>query len=108
MDTDLWYKTYRLPRDARFTYALSPNDSLVPLEDIDENDIMKRVATFRSDPLNKVPAMQGSIVELPGAPLLGRAQRTCQRGTAGEAKIKRAILKNDAGRMVYTPRVTLA
>jgi hypothetical protein len=28
--TDVWSKTIRLPYDARFTYYLSPNDSLVP------------------------------------------------------------------------------
>ena len=26
--TDVWYRTYRLRDDARFTYQLSPNDSL--------------------------------------------------------------------------------
>src|SRR2546427_747820 len=64
MDTDVWYKTYRVPRDSRFTYTLSPNDSLVPIEDVDEKDIAKRFSTFRRDPLNK----RDSIVELPGAP----------------------------------------
>src|SRR5262249_20218397 len=30
-NTDVWFKTYRLRNDARFIYALSINDSLVPL-----------------------------------------------------------------------------
>ena len=105
MDTDLWYKTYRVPRDARFTYALSPNDSLIPLEDIDEKDIAKRFATFRSDPLNKGAAIQGSIVELPGAPspVWGVRQPEVPKGRLEDAKLKSEILKNERRAWVYTP-----
>ena len=106
MDTDLWYKTYRLASDARFTYSLSPNDSLVPLEDVDEKDIAKRVATFRIDPLNKRVAIGGgSIVELPGAPLpaWGVRQPEVPKGRLEDAKIKSEILKNERRAWVYTP-----
>ena len=101
MDTDLWYKTYRVPRDARFTYALSPNDSLVPIEDVDEKDIAKRFATFRIDPLNK----RDSIVELPGAPPAswGLAQPEVPKGRVENAKLKSEILKNERRAWVYTP-----
>src|SRR5919199_1856059 len=29
--TDVWYISYRMRRDARFTYRISPNDSLIPM-----------------------------------------------------------------------------
>jgi enterochelin esterase-like enzyme len=101
MDTDVWYKTYRVPRDARFTYSLSPNDSLVPIEDVDEKDIAKRVSTFRTDPLNK----RDSIVELPGAPFSawGVLQPEVPKGRVENAKLKSEILKNERRAFVYTP-----
>ncbi|MEK6322427.1 MAG: enterochelin esterase [Acidobacteriota bacterium] len=106
MDTDLWHKTYRLPSDARFTYALSLNDSLVPIEDVDEKDIAKRFATVRMDPLNKRVAIGGgSIVELPGAPpsAWGVRQPEVPKGRIEDAKIKSGILKNERRAWVYTP-----
>ncbi|MEK6409942.1 MAG: alpha/beta hydrolase-fold protein [Acidobacteriota bacterium] len=101
-DTDLWYKTYRLPRDARFTYQLSPNDSLVPIEDLEEKDIPARVATFRIDPLNK---RGGSIAELPGAAPQpwGVRQPEVPKGSVENVKIKSEILKNERRGWVYTP-----
>jgi enterochelin esterase-like enzyme len=106
MDSDLWYKTYQLPSDARFTYSLSPNDSLVPIEDVDEKDIPKRVATFRIDPLNKRGAIGGgSILELPGAPAQPWSVRQpdVPKGRLEDAKIKSEILKNERRAWVYTP-----
>jgi enterochelin esterase-like enzyme len=101
MDTDLWYKTYRVPRDARFTYALSPNDSLVPIEDVDEKDIAKRFSTVRIDSLNK----RGSIVELPGTPpqVWGVPQPEVPKGRVEDTKLKSEILKNERRVRVYTP-----
>lgn len=101
MDTDLWYKTYRVPRDARFTYALSPNDSLVPIEDVDEKDIAKRFSTVRADSLNK----RGSIVELPGTPpqVWGVPQPEVPKGRVEDTKLKSEILKNERRVRVYTP-----
>src|SRR5262245_17383723 len=55
-DTDVWFKTYRMRGDARFVYALSINDSLVPLTKVDSKDpeaIKQRLSTLKSDPLNK-------------------------------------------------------
>ncbi|MEO8971564.1 MAG: enterochelin esterase domain-containing protein, partial [Ktedonobacteraceae bacterium] len=50
LDTDLWYKTYCVPGDARATYWLSPNDAL--LETADVEDWSTRTATYQLDPLN--------------------------------------------------------
>ena len=55
LDTDLWYRTFKVRNDARFTYNLSPNDSEVPVNKVDLKDIkavMKRISTFTIDPLN--------------------------------------------------------
>ena len=105
LDSDLWYKTYLLPSDARFTYALSPNDSLVPIEDVDEKDIAKRFTGFRIDPLNKRLAIQGSMVELPGAPppSWGVRQPEVPKGRLEDARFKSEILKNERRAWVYTP-----
>ena len=106
MNTDLWYKTYRVPGDARFTYSLSPNDSLVPFEDVEEKDIPKRVATFGIDPLNKRGAIGGgSILELPNAPsqAWGARQPEVPKGRIEDAKLKSEILKNERRAWVYTP-----
>jgi len=106
LDTDVWYKTYLLPKDSRFSYALSPNDSLVPFEDVEEKDMAKRVATFGLDPLNKHPAGGGgSILELPGAsaqPWIVR-QPDVPKGHLEDARIKSEILKNERRAWVYTP-----
>ena len=104
--TDLWYKTYRLPRYARFTYLLSPNDSLVPIDQLEEKDIPARVATLKIDPLNKRGAMGGgSIVELPGAPANPWILRLpdIPKGKLDATSIKSAILNNERRAWVYTP-----
>ena len=71
-DTDVWYLTLKLPKGARFSYRLSPNDPLV----LDGYRADQRRATSQADPLN--PHRWGcdpgdpkfdcvSIAELPGA-----------------------------------------
>lgn len=105
-NTDLWHRTYLVPRDARFTYSLSPNDSLVPIDELEEKDIPTRVATFRIDPLNKRGAMGGgSIVELPGAPVSPWISRQSDipKGKLDSARIKSTILSNERRAWVYTP-----
>src|SRR5579863_9324742 len=54
-NTDLWYESFKIRKDARFTYAFSPNDSLVRIEQVDQKQpgaLLKRISTFRPDPLN--------------------------------------------------------
>jgi enterochelin esterase-like enzyme len=69
-DTDVWYKTLRFPKGARFVYQLSPNDTLT------RSPNAQRYATAQADPLNRrrSPADLNitryeirSIAELPGA-----------------------------------------
>src|ERR1044071_2514314 len=67
--TDVWFRTYRVRSDARFTYRFSVNDSLVPSEE--EKDPATREAKFQPDPLNPRHVSgptSDSLVELPGVP----------------------------------------
>lgn len=73
--TNVWFKTIRLPSDARFTYYLSPNDSLVPWPNRPDNTD-KGSPEQQPDPLNphrfSLPhpdqVYVASLAELPGAP----------------------------------------
>src|SRR5215470_17514223 len=97
-NTDVWFKTRRLRNDARFIYALSINDSLVPLAKVDSKDpeaIKQRLSTLKSDPLNKSRRIldslpYASLVELPGAPsqLWANRQADAPAGMVEWKKIK--------------------
>ena len=110
LETDLWYRTYRVRNDARFTYNLSPNDSLVPFAKIDiknQKAVMQRVSTFKLDPLNPImyvglPAT--SALELPGAPPQPwvKRSRDVPAGKLEEKRLKSAILGNERRTWVYT------
>lgn len=111
LDTDLWYRTYKVRNDARFTYNLSPNDSLVPFEKIDLNDqkaVMQRISTFKTDPLNSKTYLglpPTSLVELPAAPPQPWIKRSpdVPAGKIEEKRLKSAILTNERKAWVYTP-----
>jgi enterochelin esterase family protein len=100
--TDVWYKTIRVRRGSRFTYALSPNDR--PQD---------RYLTQQIDPLNarRYPEeldpsiVNGkSILELPGAPDETWFRRLpSTRGVLKQAQLKSVILKGDRDIFVYTP-----
>jgi enterochelin esterase-like enzyme len=106
LDTDLWYRTERLPNDARFTYSFVVN--FVKPDPGDKDAIRKFVGQFRPDPFNprKFPNPPGStIVELPAAPpqpWLTRLPGTPQ-GEIKPFKIKSEILKEERAIRVYTP-----
>jgi enterochelin esterase-like enzyme len=46
--TDVWYRTFRIPAGARFSYFLSPNAPLV----FDGPEAAQQMATLQADPLN--------------------------------------------------------
>ncbi|MBW7900303.1 MAG: DUF3327 domain-containing protein [Rhodocyclaceae bacterium] len=80
--TDVWYRSYRLPADTRLTYRMAPD---VPA--LDAPPAMRRraiVATLRRDPLNPrshpaqpVDAYDGdSLLELPQAPAQAWVERS--------------------------------
>ena len=109
VDTDLWYKTYRLRDDARFAYQLSPNDALTLLPSLKQEDWAKRQATYQADPLNPVhyTSINGdsSVVELPAAPPQPWIKRLpgVPEGKVEEHQFKSSILNNDRQVFVYTP-----
>ncbi len=113
--TNVWYKTYWLRKDARFSYLLSPNDSLVPSAEVKDWNV--RRATWQLDPLNRhrwiFPKVDGdanwretiySIVELSGPP---RSWSKPQPGTrSGRVELHQfasKILGNERRVWVYTP-----
>jgi len=112
--TDVWYKTYRVRNDARFSYNLSPNDSLQSFDDVRGDNAMKqRLAAFRPDPLNPhhCPTTFGaygtdsSYVELPNAePLLWEAStKGVAEGKLTETQIHSDIMHRDKKLWIYTP-----
>jgi hypothetical protein len=48
--TNVWYLTYQIRNDARFSYALSPNDRLISLID-PSRDKVHDLSAFERDPL---------------------------------------------------------
>jgi enterochelin esterase-like enzyme len=111
--TDIWFKTFRVRNDARFTYRFSVNDSLIPEED--ETDDNARRARFQSDPLNphhaqdaidKTPASADaeSLVELPGAPAqLWIRQSGKPAGQLKRYQFRSEVLNNERNVTVYSP-----
>jgi hypothetical protein len=109
--TDVWYKTYTVRNDARFTYQFSPNDSLEPLDKLDPKDMtamMKRLSTLGPDPLNprkfQVP-VPSSYVELPSVapqPWIAPVDNP-PKGAVEQKKLRSKILCNERTVWVYTP-----
>jgi len=105
-DTDLWYRTERLPNDARFTYIFVVNR--VKPAPGDKDAMQKFIAQLRRDPFNSrtFPSPPNStIAELPAAPpqpWIKRLPDTPQ-GEIKFQKIKSEILKEDRVFRVYTP-----
>jgi len=111
LDTDLWYRTYQVRNDARFSYNLSLNDSLVPFDKIDMTDqkiVMQRISTFKTDPLNSKtylglpPSSLVELAEAPPQPWIKRSP-TVPAGKIEEKRITSAILGNERKAWVYTP-----
>ena len=109
-NSDVWYFTLKLPRGARFTYQLSPNDPMT----FEGPRAAQRAATRQADPLNPHRAdcppntskfRCDSVAELPGAPpqpwLV--AKPGIAEGHVEKQTIKSAIQKIDRPFSVYTP-----
>ena len=107
-DTNVWYKTLRVPRGARFLYQLSPNDTLT------RSPNAQRYATAQADPLNqrRVPASTGvtkyevaSIAEMPGAsPQPWSDPRSgVPKGQLHQHTVRSTLLGNERSVTVYTP-----
>jgi enterochelin esterase-like enzyme len=107
-DTDVWYRTFRIPAGARFSYLLSPNSPLV----FDGPDAVQQFATLQADPLNPHRWMCApdaeiyqcqSRAELPGAAaqpwVAERAE--VSRGTLERHQIPSRSLGGPRGVSVY-------
>jgi len=115
LDTDLWYKTYRVRNDVRTTYRFSPDDSLMHLNE--DKDQEKRRANWQHDPLNPrtfvFPADEEtqskkvivSVLELPDAsPQLWIAPKPgVPAGQMEQFRLRSEILDNERRVWVYTP-----
>jgi len=111
-DTDLWYRTYRTGNDARFTYQLSPNDSLADCTDLSPAEWRQRSSTFRVDPLNRHPFPDdplakpvSSSVTLAGAPAQPwvAPRPGVLAGNLEARRFRSALLENERDIFVYTP-----
>ncbi|HKC88612.1 MAG TPA: enterochelin esterase [Blastocatellia bacterium] len=105
-DTDLWYRTERLPNDARFTYTFVVNR--VKPAPGDKDARRKFLAQLRRDPFNPRPFLSpptSAIVELPAAPPQPWIKRLpdAPQGEVKSQKIKSEILKEERVIRVYTP-----
>ncbi|GLV61174.1 hypothetical protein KDH_79900 [Dictyobacter sp. S3.2.2.5] len=115
-ETNVWYKTYQVRSDMRTTYQLSLNDSLVPLDEVE--DWKARTATFQVDPLNphryvfpqdedtpEVPESVVSILELPHAPAQPwiSPRTDVAQGNVEMHHFHSALLNNTRRVWVYTP-----
>ena len=87
-DTDVWFKTERIPRDARFGYLINEND-----------------AGYRPDPLNHRDWWGRSVVELPDAPDEPWIHEIpgVPKGTVTKEIFKSEILKENRTISVYLP-----
>ena len=97
--SDVWYLTVRMPRDARFIYRVSANQ---PAPDF-FGDL--RLDSAVADPLNRNSWLGHSAVELPGAPpqpWIVRAPGTPE-GKVERHRVTSTILSNERDVWVYTP-----
>ena len=108
--TDVWYLTLRLPRAARFTYRLSPNDPG------NEGAIAAevRAANLQIDPLNPRRTINrpgatkfdgASVAELPGAPVARWVTRRpgAPSGTVTSLVVPTSLSAGGRRVWVYTP-----
>jgi enterochelin esterase-like enzyme len=107
LETDLYYRTYRVRTDMRFVYWMSPNQPLVHLKDVKDWD--EFTAHFQVvDPLNPnifVQDRDRSYVEMPAAPPQPwhRVQPDVLRGDVERIAWHSELLNNDRQVWVYTP-----
>lgn len=103
--SDVWHLSFAIRKDARFTYAFSPNDSMLPLLD------PARVSTdFQQDPLNTrrflgLSGKYSSYVELsdaPSEPWQAPAPETV-RGRLARTSFRSSLLGNERALWIYTP-----
>ncbi|RKG82048.1 enterochelin esterase [Corallococcus exercitus] len=118
--TDLWYRTYRVPRDLRTTYCLSPDDPLLDVAGLSREEerayFQERFAAWRLDPLNPLSIQVSenqppvSVIELPDAPAQPWLQprEGTARGDVEAYAFTSEVLDNERTLWVYRPPVSQA
>jgi hypothetical protein len=118
-ETDVWYRTERMPNDARFVYSFQVNRPVEwPLDPV-EGAAMYKQYLPRPDPFNAHVEYDGSVLEMPDAPpqpWLGRVEGMTAaasklwlkipgvpRGAVRSHVIASKTLKQDRRVDVYTP-----
>ncbi len=111
-DTDVWYRTEKIPNDARFAYFFAINGpvKLPPSNDRAALAQFMEQCPARLDPLNpNTLVLQGmvpaSLLELSAAPAQPWAKplEGVPKGTLREHKVKSKSLKGERAVTVYTP-----
>ena len=109
--TDVWYRTVKIRKGARFAYQLSHND---PLRFSGGGAGVQRSATVQADPLNPHHWFENpgasrfeysSYVEMPDAkpqPYINKRPGV-PAGTIEKKRIKSALLDNERGLSIYLP-----
>jgi enterochelin esterase-like enzyme len=121
LDTDLWYRTYRLAGDLRTGYEFSPNNPLRSWDEIDGWEAWSRhmVEYWLPDPFNPktfcfppdeerpgpVFERPRSYIELPAAPPQPyvHTRPDVPHGKVALTRFHSALLDNDRRVWVYTP-----
>jgi enterochelin esterase-like enzyme len=118
-DTDLWYRTDKIPSDARFVYKFMINlPDRMPRDPAAHRKLWQDNPP-KPDPLNPhaLPDSQGSLAELPDAPpqpwlvrvpglsnaVAGAIEKTLTNRAVREFTFKSDILKQDRQYAIYTP-----
>lgn len=113
--TDVWYRSYPVLRDARFTYLIGENIDL----SAGPQAFMQQLGGFTTDPLNPVrdpaigdpipkqppPFYVHSAVDLPGAPPQPWIEKrpAVPEGTLKRATFTSTLMKNERDIAIYTP-----
>lgn len=111
--TDIWYRTYRYPKNLRTVYSISPDDPLISIADyrLELSDFSPFTANWTNDIFNPIkyfmPASlclgsqdhEMSLLELPDAPKYPWAKSAAPQGKVFEDHVPSKIL--DLGRDVY-------
>jgi enterochelin esterase family protein len=112
--TDVWYRSYVVGSDARFTYMLGRNIDLAGVEPKNMGAVMQRLAAFQVDPLNprrfptsgKAPPLYlNSVVELPDAPpdRWSTPDPAAPFGSWQDTTFASGVLHNERGLTIYRP-----
>lgn len=106
--TSVWYRSYRLPSDARFSYRVGPDVDGRPRAYLSDSAWRQKQSLLTTDPLNAKqtpgPNEMESVVELPDAPPQPWIEpRDVPHGRLTQFAFKSTLLGNERTIQVYLP-----